>query len=287
MRVFEELFPTALPDLLAVCEITPKAAGDLGESLKNDYIARTATPFSDNAFQVAVLHRNVPEFEVQFPIVPPKMSSKTRPMIPIHYHSAAHVIRFVACHWTSFEEEESQEAREDLAAHLRLDTYDFLKGEGNEPVENRHIVVLGDLNEEPMAKVFRRRLSAARDRASSQRKEDRRSAKRSKVWLYNAAWRFVGEQTPYGGGDVTQGIAGTFYNKKAKLGWRTFDHILVSGGLLKPPAPYLDEARTKVVFTEAMKGANGLPCPFEMGNGLGASDHLPIVGRIILSEAKS
>ena len=76
---------------------------------------------------------------------------------------------------------------------------------------------------------------------------------------------------------MVQGIAGSFYNKNPKLGWRTFDHILVSGGLLKPPAPYLDEAQTKVVLTEAMKGTNGMPCPFEMANGLGASDHLPIV----------
>ena len=67
MQVLDELFPTALPDLLAICEITPKAAWDLGESLKNVYVAITATSFSENAFQVAVLHRNAPEFKASFP----------------------------------------------------------------------------------------------------------------------------------------------------------------------------------------------------------------------------
>jgi hypothetical protein len=102
------------------------------------------------------------------------------------------------------------------------------------------------------------------------------------VRLYNAAWRYLGEQVAYSGGAPTPGLAGTFYNQE--LGWRTFDHLIVSGGLLCAPPPYLDEANTRVAATAAMRSPDGMPRPFEVAGNPGISDHLPIVGRIILSE---
>jgi hypothetical protein len=102
------------------------------------------------------------------------------------------------------------------------------------------------------------------------------------VRLYNAAWRYLGEQVAYSGGAPTPGVAGTYYNRT--LGWRTFDHLIVSGGLLSAPPPYLDEANTQVAATAAMRAPDGMPRPFEAAGAPGISDHLPITGRIILSE---
>lgn len=148
---------------------------------------------------------------------------------------------------------------------------------------NRHTVILGDLNEEPTSRVFEKEyLPAARDHASGRQAAHWRDEKVRRVRLYNAAWRYLGEQVPYGGGPPTLGVAGTFFNKK--LGWRTFDHLIVSGGLLSAPPPYLDEANTCVAATAAMRSPDGMPRPFEATSKMGISDHLPILGRIILSE---
>src|SRR3954454_20565165 len=103
-----------------------------------------------------------------------------------------------------------------------------------------------------------------------------------RVRLYNAAWRFLGEQVAYTGGEPISSMAGTFYNKE--LGWRTFDHLIVSGGLLSAPPPYLDEANARVAATAAMRSPDGMLRPYESAGNPGISDHLPIVGRIILSE---
>jgi hypothetical protein len=50
------------------------------------------------------------------------------------------------------------------------------------------------------------------------------------------------------------------------------------------PPPYLDEANTRVAATAAMRSPDGMLRPFEGAGNPGISDHLPIVGRIILSE---
>ena len=61
---------------------------------------------------------------------------------------------------------------------------------------------------------------------------------------------------PKGGGAV--GAAGTLYNESSDAeqhGWRTFDHLLVSGSLLGDTLPYLDETQAEVVATRTMSRA--------------------------------
>ena len=83
-------------------------------------------------------------------------------------------------------------------------------------------------------------------------------------------------------------VAGTYYWREGRT-WHTFDHVLVSGGLLGEKPPYLDErairvACTLVEYPEAFLGRDGLPHKFEWNDGspVGLSDHLPVVGRIVL-----
>jgi endonuclease/exonuclease/phosphatase family metal-dependent hydrolase len=170
-----------------------------------------------------------------------------------------------------------------LADYLRGDTYEFLQAHGSGAFAERHTVILGDLNEEPTSHVFEEHLTAARDHASGRQAAHWRDRQVRRVRLYNAAWRFLGEQVAYAGGRPMPGIAGTFYNQE--LGWRTFDHLVVSGGLLSDPPPYLDEANTRVAATAIMRSPEGVHRPFEAARYPGISDHLPIVGRIILQEA--
>jgi hypothetical protein len=82
---------------------------------------------------------------------------------------------------------------------------------------------------------------------------------------------------------VNSGCAGTIF--KDPHNWRTFDHVLVSDGLLGNEAPYLDESETRVVATPIMKDENGIPRPFEPNSLRGVSDHLLIKGRIVLPES--
>jgi hypothetical protein len=64
----------------------------------------------------------------------------------------------------------------------------------------------------------------------------------------------------------------------------TLDHVLVSGGLLGQSPPYLDEVNTRIVSIPILQDKHGLPIPFEPGSQNGVSDHLPIVGQLILPE---
>jgi endonuclease/exonuclease/phosphatase family metal-dependent hydrolase len=201
-------------------------------------------------------------------------------MVPLNLAIPGHLIRFVACHWTSFEE--ASDTRRRLADFLRRDTYEYLNPEQPSPGLTRHVLILGDLNEEPTSPLFEKLFLGSRDRAAS-RRSHWQDAEVRRVRLYNAAWRYLGEQVAHGGAGTASGVAGTFYNDT--LRWRTFDHLLVSGELLGAAPPYLDESRTRIVTTPAMKDEDGLPRPFTPDSGSGISDHLPIVGRLVLPEA--
>ena len=88
-------------------------------------------------------------------------------MVAVHFTLPGHVIRFVACHWTAFDTATSRLARERLADVLRRDIHAFLEPEVPKADIARHVVVVGDLNEEPMSPVFEHRLIGRRDRESS------------------------------------------------------------------------------------------------------------------------
>ena len=245
---------------MAVCEVTREAA-----SSGSSHVVRLrccGRPFypHDDEFQVAVIYRKGIGFSADSPLLPfaeLDVSEETRPMIPVRYTQAGQVIRFVACHWTSFDNPHSQSTRRKLADYLRGDTYEFLQPKTSDTPLNRHTVILGDLNEEPTSHVFEEYLAAARDHDSGRQAAHWRDRNQRRVRLYNAAWRYLGEQVAYSGGAPTPGLAGTFYNQK--LGWRTLDHLIVSGGLRYAPPPYLDEAHTRVAATATRRSPDGMP----------------------------
>jgi endonuclease/exonuclease/phosphatase family metal-dependent hydrolase len=233
---------------------------------------------------VVVYYRTGAGFAEEPPLLPAELEDVpegTRPMIPVHLTLPGHVIRFVACHWTASDVPSSVDARERLADVLRRDTYEFLEPEVPVHGTQRHVLVLGDLNEEPTAKLFDVKLNGRRDRESCRTRHERDDSAR-RVRLYNAAWRYLGEQVPHRGGVATTTPAGTYCQEP--YGWRTLDHVLVSAGLLGELPPYLDESRTGVASTPLMRNDRGRPVVFDPDRDVGVSDHLPILGRLVLPE---
>ena len=289
LAALREIFSGGLPDLLAVCEVTREAAFELARLMSPTYDVAVVPAYpKDDGFQVAIIYRSAIGFEAEDPLLAYEnldVAEETRPMIRVKFTQEGQVIRFVACHWTSFDNIHSETTRERLADYLRKDTYQFLRPDGSHIRGDRHIVILGDLNEEPTSRLFEfdaNHLAAFRDHHSGRRPAHWRDKNQSRVRLYNTSWRFLGEQLPYCGKLPAPGLAGTFYSEE--LGWRTLDHVIVSGGLLNVPPPYLDEANTRVVVTETMRSRDDFPRPFQKAGNPGISDHLPIIGKIILSE---
>ncbi len=172
LAVFEELVGSGFPDLFAVCEITREAAQDLITRLPSgfDVAVAPASAYEDE-FQVAVIYREGINLTPELPLIPTEtedVSRSTRSMMPIHLTLPGHVIRFVACHCTGFDEDSSRTARGRLADYLRRDIYDFLHPEVPNPEVARHVVVLGDLNEEPMSDLFKSNFDGRRDRLVTQ-----------------------------------------------------------------------------------------------------------------------
>jgi hypothetical protein len=128
-------------------------------------------------------------------------------------------------------------------------------------------------------------LFATRDRESARDPLHYQDHAVGRVWLFNCSWRFVGERFPHIGGLVRGETAGTYYWDDDKT-WHTFDHIIVNGSLLSDALPFLDEESVRVVVHPLLLNAEGKPTKFSWANGAatGLSDHLPLVGRIVLEQ---
>lgn len=285
LGAFAELFGSDFPDLLAVCEVTREAAEDLLPRLPTGYELAVDPSAEGDDFRVAVFYRPAAGLTREPLLIPfgeADVPRGTRAMVPVHHTSAGHVIRFVFGHWPGLDEDTTATYRARLADLLRRNTHEFLYPAGPAARPARHVVILGDLNEEPTAPLFADQLPGGRDRATSRRRPHWRDADVRRVRLYNAAWKYLGEQAPHRGRAAGPEIAGTYFGPR--LGWRAFDHLLVTGGLLGPDSPFLDEAETRIMWTSAMLDGGGRPTAFDPGRpgDGGVSDHLPLVGRIVL-----
>ncbi len=280
-RALRELCGEPAPEALAFSEITRQAAVDLRDRLFPGHEVFSMDLLRRSQQQVAFLYRPAARFQEQMPLVVPEMPRGTRPMGVLDFLQTGQRIRFIACHWQARFSESSTHTRSDLARYLNRAVYRFLH-EADTDTEGRHVVILGDLNEEPYGLV-EERLNAARFRAHSRRKEHYADQDVSRTRLYNCAWRFLGEREPHRGRLDAGDTAGTYYWKAANS-WHTFDHVIVTGSLLTERRPFLDEAKLAVVAGPAIMGDEPCPTRFEWNDGepQGMSDHLPILGQIVL-----
>lgn len=274
---FDRVFGTDPPEVIGLCEVTETAAQELRQRKFPGHTLVHPGSVQDAEFQVALLYRRTRQLRGLAPVSATEVPRSTRDMPLIQLRTDGYCVRFIFCHWTAFGDR-SAEYRGRLADAIRR--YVFAFQQSSLP---SHVAVVGDLNAEPFEPVFADRVEAHRDHDSARSRRHATDADVRRVRLYNCGWRLLGEQHPHTPalGPVAQS-AGTCFGE---AGWKTYDQVLLSGGLLSTTPPYLDEAELRVAADTGLLDAQGRPAKFEYQNGQpqGVSDHLPLVGRIVLA----
>lgn len=279
--VFNEIGSAGRIHLVALGEITRQAAEQLVARVFPGYSLYSPDFSSDARHSLALLFD--PKAGLvspgQLPI--PYAPGESRPMVRLDLLKGRDRIRIYGCHWPAFETPTSRKTRVEAASHLNRSIYNFTREAGG---EQRHAVILGDLNEEPFSPTIQEHLHAYRDRGHARQREHRADAASLRVRMYNCSWRHLGEMHPHGE-EAVSGPAGTFFWEKQRT-WHSPDQILVTGSLLEPGLPRLEEREVRVFSGKSLLLVEGKPYKFDWGNGRpqGVSDHLPLVGGIRLSE---
>jgi hypothetical protein len=167
-RVIRQFFGEDPPEVLAFAEATNKAAVELRDTFFPGYEVLSLDLMAKPDFDVAILYQAAfPTFEEQPPLAISEMPRGTRPMAVLDHLSPGNRIRIYACHWTARFSQSSNRWREDLASGLNRAIYRLVNE--NQSREARHVLVLGDLNEEPWGEPLVGRMYASRERAPARR----------------------------------------------------------------------------------------------------------------------
>ena len=271
------------PDFIALGEITHYAARDLRDRLLSDYrLISLDVKVDAPSLQVAYIIRpdsDFIKFKEASPFLAEGVPRGSRPMAVIDAMLPNDTIRFVACHWNAKIAEHSEVTRQRFADQLATYAYRFLNQKSG---KKHHLVILGDLNDEPHSIPFKF-LNAHMHRQRSRSSAHWADHDVDRVHLYNCAWRFYGEANPHmhTGESITEDAAGTYYWQKNNT-WSVIDHVIVSGGLLNNTPPYLNESQMTIAALPEFL-SNGLPIAFSKTGTTytGLSDHLPIFSEII------
>jgi hypothetical protein len=104
---------------------------------------------------------------------------------------------------------------------------------------NANIILMGDYNDEPFDAPLSFNLAATRDR---------HLAAKNDCMIYNPFWNRIGNDRKYDVDPNLVGFCGThFYAADPVDRWRTFDQIMVSSNLLKPPEWTLLEGSVEII----------------------------------------
>ncbi len=268
-------------DLIALAEITSEAALDLRQTVCPDFEVFAIDSYFDGrpTFQVALLYNPRAGRCNEDLFIPVDVSEASRAMAILDFAGPDDVLRTYACHFTSqMGGEISARNRSEMARQLNRQVYDFLRGSVGQRA--RHVLILGDLNEEPFG-MIEEDLFARRDRRWVRTPHGADIPLR-RARLYNCGWRLLGERVPHPSPLRHGDAAGTYYSRERNR-WYTWDHVLVSGSLLTEDLPYLDEKSIQVVSGPGLVGPDGRPSQFRLTDGQveGVSDHLPVRGQIL------
>lgn len=288
VAAFDAMYGPDVPELVSVCELTPAAARRLQVSRFPDHDLILSAADRPKQYQIAMFSRRGVPLVPKLQFVADGVPRTTRPMLVIDFAHPAFELRFVFCHWTAFDEPQSAEYRGRLADALRVGLHAFLHPNPAAP-GSRHAVVVGDLNAEPFDPLFEAKLSARRYRRHATQRDHWTDRDVRRVRLYNCGWRFLGERSSHGVPSPAPSAAGTYFRhadgSPQASGWHTFDHVLVTGGLLGDRPPFLDESRLSV-RSDAGNLVEGEPrkfAPSAGGSATGLSDHLPLTGVLVLA----
>jgi hypothetical protein len=288
-HVLRQVSQRQLPHLLAFAEITDRALHDVRDALFPDYnVHALGSLYAAPDFHLGLLYDPALGFADEDFLAVANLPDTARPMAILDYCSEGNHIRFYACHWTARFTPQSEKWRSLSARTLGIEVYRFLHPD--RPVdEKRHVVILGDLNEEPFG-ILEEWLYASRDRRRSRERAHYTDTPIHRIRLYNCSWRLLGERFPHPSPPEERETAGTYYWRDERT-WHTSDQVIVSGTLLSTSPPFLDEHSLRVACDRDelpghLLGADGLPCKFDWthGNPRGLSDHLPLCGSIVLAQ---
>lgn len=273
------------PTILALGEITSEAAEGIRDRLlPNHQLISLDVKKDAPSLQVAILFDDkldTLKFEEKPPIVVPSTPMGTRAMAVLDIITKNSRIRCLICHWPArFDEDKSELVRYRISDYVAQYSHDFL----NEDLsEDRHLTIIGDLNDEPYDQSLTV-LNAHRYRGRAQGKSHWSSDQVKRTHLYNTSWRLLGEKHPHPSSNLAVlpmgNSAGTYY-WATKRSWLHLDHLIVSGGLLGPTVPYLDESEVTIVSLPEFLN-DGFPEKFskDAHKYHGLSDHLPIYAMI-------
>lgn len=276
------------PAVVGLAEVTWEAAHQLRDRLFLGYNVCSLDLFTnDPEFQVAILYDGSLDFRESPPLAAPSMSRRTRPMAVVDFQQGRDTIRFIACHWTArMGVNRGEKERERLASFLAEQIYEYVHQAP--PDERHHVVVMGDLNNEPFEGHFEEWHSFARNRPRATQPEHYTDQDVRRIRMYNCAWRWLGEQWTHSHSEpLLPSIAGTYFSEETK-NWHTFDQILVTGGLLTQEFPVLAEEYVCRFIDPALFDQGGQLRKFDWNGGrpYGVSDHVPLVGRIFYRQEK-
>jgi endonuclease/exonuclease/phosphatase family metal-dependent hydrolase len=168
-------------------------------------------------------------------------------------------------HWRT----DNRDSREGRA--LRAAAATDLRAGIAEFADDAPLVVLGDLNLEP----FEEELNGLPTSRSRDTVREYRPTRSSDVLLYNASWRFLGERAPWSADAAAPTLAGTYRltGSSGPTAWRTFDHVIVSQGLLGSTRWVLNEEMLRIFADDVVYDSSaGTPRePF---------DHIPLIGAL-------
>ena len=147
--------------------------------------------------------------------------------------------------------------------------------------EDREVMIIGDLNEEPFDNIIIDYLNTHRYRDRALKRGHWADDDVKRIHLYNCTWRLLGEKLN-GKKILAPHIAGTYFWAD-KQSWHTFDQIIVSGGLLDSIPPHIDEGNTEIVnLQEFMPENTPRKFSFSEKGYSGLSDHLPLHTKLII-----
>lgn len=128
----------------------------------------------------------------------------------------------------------------------------------------KHVITLGDFNEEPFNLSITEALFASRDIAL---------VKKNPRLLYNPFWRHMISSEKHPDSQPFNSHAGTYYYKSDQVNrWKTFDQIIFSSDFIIGKSWFLNEEKTEVFSDEQfLKYINSSTSKF---------DHLPIISVI-------
>jgi hypothetical protein len=151
--VIDTIYPAHKPDLIGLCETTPQAARELVAKRFTNHKVVCGQPDQPNTHQVVLLIPRTEMFHDDAPVLIRGGTASSQPIVVSDVKTKLAHFRIFACHWTAFDTEQSQEMRGRAADSLRTAIYDFLNPLSSIAIP-RHVVVMGDFNEEPFHQIF-------------------------------------------------------------------------------------------------------------------------------------